>query len=288
MHTFSTVGLGTGTNKLVGQYPYFIGNTYRSPFIVENQTLNQEFDFNNSGLRRNTLPYNVDEKFAGNDFVIESYEQIRQISKIEAVTEGGVDGITILNGGDGYKVGDLTEFDDTGTNGSGFRAEVDEIVGIGISSINTNLTSFENVVFEWKSGSEVVANYLPFIELNDKDAVSVSGLSSSIVNLTDSFNVGVKTDRVGLAKTMTIGAAGGLIQDIFVTKIPNTVAIGGSLRVGSGNVIRCDIESLRVLNVYPLRKVIRVLRHTGIAHTLGSNIDVLNNQISIPVKTTEI
>ena len=46
-----------------------------------------------------------------------------------------------------------------------------------------------------------------------------------------------------------------------------------------------DIETLQVLNVYPLRKVIRVLRHTGIAHTLGSNIDVLNNQISIPVQT---
>tara|TARA_B100001989_G_scaffold169696_1_gene122374 strand:- start:27 stop:12893 length:12867 start_codon:yes stop_codon:yes gene_type:complete len=283
---FSTVGLGTGTNKLEGVYPYFIGNTYRSPFIVENQILNQEFDFNNSGLRRNTLPYNVDEKFAGNDFVTESYEQIRQISKIEAVTEGGVDAITILNGGDGYKVGDLTEFDDTGTNGSGFRAEVDEIVGLGISSINTTLTSFENAVFEWKSGTEVVANYLPFLELNNQDAVSISGLSSSIVNLTNSFNIGIKTDRIGLAKSMTIGAANGLIQDIYVTRIPNSVAIGGSLRVGSGNVSNAnDIETLQVLNLYPLRKVIRVLRHVGIAHTLGSNIDVLNNQISIPVQT---
>ena len=26
-----------------------------------------------------------------------------------------LDGVTILNGGAGYKVGDLTEFDDTGT-----------------------------------------------------------------------------------------------------------------------------------------------------------------------------
>ena len=115
---FSTVGLGTGTNKLEGKYPYFIGNTYRSPFIAENQILNQQFDFNNSGLRRNTLPYNVDEKFAGNDFVTESYEKIRQISKIESVTKGGVDAVTILNGGTGYKIGDITEFDDEGTNGS--------------------------------------------------------------------------------------------------------------------------------------------------------------------------
>ena len=36
-----------------------------------------------------------------------------------------------------------------------------------------------------------LANYLPFIELNDQDSVSISGLSTSIVNLTDSFNVGV-------------------------------------------------------------------------------------------------
>ena len=272
--SFSTVGLGTGTNKLEGIYPYFIGNTYRSPFIVENQTLTQEFDFNNSGLRRNTLPYNVDEPFAGNDFVIESYEKIRQISKIESVTKGGVDGFTILNGGTGYKVGDITEFDDEGTNGSGFRAQVDEIVGIGISSINTTITPFEGAVFEWKSASEVVANYLPFIELNDQTSVSISGLSSSIVNLTDSFNVGVKTSRIGLAQSMTQGAANGLIQDIYVTEIPNTIAIGGSLRVGSGNT--SDVETLRVLNVYDLRKVIRVQRHTGIAHTLGSNVDVLN------------
>ena len=247
--------------------------------------MNQQFDFNNSGLRRNTLPYNVDEKFAGNDFVTESYEKIRQISKIESVTKGGVDAVTILNGGTGYKIGDITEFDDEGTNGSGFRAQVDEIVGIGISRIDTVITPFEGTVFEWKSGTEVEANYLPFIELNDQTSVSISGLSSSIVNLTNSFKVGVKTDTIGLAKTMTVGSVGGLIQDIYVTEIPNTIAVGGSLRVGSGNT--SDTESLKVLNLFPLRKVIRVLRHTGIAHTLGSNVDILNNRISIPVKTTK-
>ena len=282
---FATVGLGTGTNKLEGVYPYFIGNTYRSPFIAENQILNQEFDFNNSGLRRNTLPYNVDEEFAGNDFVVESYEEIRQLSKIEAVTKGGVDAVTILNGGTGYKVGDITEFDDEGTNGSGFRAQVDEIVGIGISRIDTTINSFENAVFTWNSYNQVTAQFLPFIELNNQSFVSISGLSSSIVNLTDSFKVGVTTDRVGLAKTMTIGAANGLIQDIHLSKIPTNVAIGGSIRIGSGNVF--DVETVRVLNVFDQEKIIRVLRHTGIAHTNGSNVDALNNTISIPVKTTK-
>ena len=121
----------------------------------------------------------------------------------------------------------------------------------------------------------------PFYELNDQTSISVSGLSSSIVNLTGSFKIGVSTDTIGLAKTMAVGNANGLIEDIYVTDIPNTVSVGGSLRVGS--------EVVRVLNVYNQRKVIRIQRNEGggigIAHTLGSNIDVLNNKINIPVET---
>ena len=282
---FATVKLGSNTNKLEGVYPYFIGNTYRSPFIIENQLLNQDFDFNNSGLRRNTLPYNVDEPFAGNDFLIESYEKIRQLSVIEAVTKGNVDSIEILNGGQDYKIGDLTEFDDEGTNGSGFKAQVSEIVGIGISRIDTVVTPFNAAIFEWRGENEVVANYFPFIELNDQDSVSISGLSTDIKNLTNSFNVGVTTNSTSLASDMTIGNANGLVQDILLTNIPNTISVGGSIRIGSGNVATPEI--VRVINIFPANNLVRVQRHTGIAHTTGSTVDILNNQISIPVKTTK-
>ncbi len=41
--------------------------------------------------------------------------------------------------------------------------------------------------------------------------------------------------------------------------------------------------------MYDDNKVIRIRRYnTGIAHTYGSNIDVLNNRISIPVKTDRL
>ena len=75
-------------------YPYFIGNTYRSPFIPENQLLDHDFDFNSTSLRRNTYPHNVDEPDADNDFIVESYEDVRQISKVESVTKGGVDAVS--------------------------------------------------------------------------------------------------------------------------------------------------------------------------------------------------
>ena len=282
---FATVKLGSNSNKLEGVYPYFIGNTYRSPFITENQLLNQDFDFNSSGLRRNTLPYNVDEPFAGNDFLIESYEKIRQLSVIESVTKGDVDSIIILNSGQDYKIGDLTEFDDEGTNGSGFKAQVSEIVGIGISRIDTVVTPFNGAIFEWRGENEVVANYYPFIELNNQDAVQISGLSTNITNLTDSFNVGVNTDFTSLSADMTVGSASGLVQDILLTAIPNTISVGGSIRIGSGDAGTAEV--VKVLKVFPTNRIVRVQRTTGIAHTSGSTIDVLNNQISIPVQTVK-
>mgnify|MGYP007000373032 len=46
-------------------------------------------------------------------------------------------------------------------------------------------------------------------------------------------------------------------------------------------------EVVKVLKVFPTNRIVRVQRTTGIAHTAGSTIDVLNNQISIPVQTVK-
>ena len=126
-------------------------------------------------------------------------------------------------------------------------------------------------------------NYLPFIELNNKDAVFISGLSTSIPSLTDSFKIGISTDTVSLGKSMTAGNASGLVQDIFVNKIPDTVSIGGSIRIGVGN----STETFKVLNIFDTNKVLRVFRNAGVAHTFGSNVDILNNRFTVPVKTTK-
>ena len=83
----------------------------------------------------------------------------------------------------------------------------------------------------------------------------------------------------------TVGSVAGLIQDVILTEIPNSLSVGGSIRVGSGNT--SDTEELKVLGIFPRENVVRIQRHTGIAHTAGSNVDALNNTISIPVKTTK-
>jgi len=278
---FTTINVNNN-GFIEGAYPYFIGKTFRLPLIKENLELDHDFDFNNSNLSRNTYPYNVGEKFASNDFIIESNESIRQGSEVQSVSKGEVESFKILNAGTGYKVGDVTSFDDTNTNGTGFSAEVSDIVGLGVSSIETNLNRFEDLIFTWTNDREVKAKYSPSIELNDKDYVYVSGLSTSIQNLTNSFKIGVTTSRVGLAKSMNV-VGSEVIEDIFVNKIPNNISIGATIRVGSGNTI--NDETAQVLGVFNTQRVIRVFRNSGIAHTFGSNVDLLNDTLLIPVKT---
>ena len=92
--------------------------------------------------------------------------------------------------------------------------------------------------------------------MNNEDSVFISGLSTSVPNLTDSFKIGVSTDTVSLGKSMTVGNLNGLVQDIFVNKIPSTVSVGGSIRIGVGS----STEMLKVLNIYDTNKILRVFR----------------------------
>jgi len=276
---FASVAPSQQSTDLEPSFPYFIGKTYRSPYISSNTTLTQEFNFNNSNLARNTFPYKVGNALADNDFIVESNEFLRQLTTIESVTTGEIDSLQVLDGGDGYKVGDFTDFDDSETNGSGLRGQVKSLVGIAVSSVTTELTRFENAVFTWKSGNEVTATYSPFFDLNDEDSVSISGLSSSIVHLTNSFTIGISTDKIGLAQSMTYQPlVTGRVDDIYVDVIPKTVSIGSSIKIN-------DDETVKVLNIYNVGSILRVKRYgVGAAHTYGSKLDILNREITIPVQ----
>jgi len=281
------VGVTTSltSNKLEPSYPYFIGNTFRSDLIAENSTLDQTFDFNGSNLVRNTYPYKVNDPNADYDFFMESYEDFRQESVIESVTQGDVDDVTIEDGGTGYRIGERVNFDQSETGGTGFRAEVSELIGKDVLSIQTSLERYEGCVFVWDDNKQVSAYYRSGFDLNNNDSVLVSGLSTSVVNLAGSARIGFSTETVGLAATMSSYSStpGGTIEDIFVSSIPN-VAIGGSIAIKSS----LGSETVRVLNNYQ-NGVLRVKRYAsaGVAHSYSSDLNVLSDRVKIPAKTSK-
>ena len=157
--------------------------------------LDHSFDFNNANISRNTFPYNVNQQYADYDFLNEGYEFFRQESEVLAVTQGEVNQVKINDGGVGYKIGDRVEFDLEGSGGAGLRAEVSEIVGTEVSSIDTTLNLYEDVVMVWDNGSQVSAYNRSGFDLNLNDVVTVGGLSTSITSLEGSVKIGFT--RVG-------------------------------------------------------------------------------------------
>ena len=208
-------------------FPYFIGDTFRS-----NQTVNildQSFDFNNSSLVRNTFPYIVSQTHSGNDFVSESNEGYNQFSIIESAAKGSIDSIKIVNPGTKYRVGNSVIFENSNTGGGGATAEVFELDGHKVHSIETTSQIFDNSVIVWESQDKVRvythhnATHSPkYHSLTDKDDISLSGINTTVIpGLIKSHTIGVASERSSLIDD--IPANVGVYTDVYVASIPPTI-----------------------------------------------------------------
>jgi len=256
-------------------FPYFIGKSYRSNTLKENNTLDQDFDFNSSSLIRNTYPHKISETFSDNDFVVESNEISRQKIVVESTSKGFISGFDIINSGDGYKVGDELLFDDENTNGGGLKAKISSIKGKDINQIETTIQSFPNSTFVWE-GSKIRGYILPSHDLQNLDYVNVSGFSTSnISKLNGILQINVEPNPIIGLSTEIVGS-GSTTTEIYLTHVPSNVSAGNSIGIGT--------EVLQVLNVYPNKNIIRVKRGlVGTAHTVGEPVIIKNNTFTIDI-----
>jgi len=267
---FSTIEEET----LKSKFPYFIGDTYRSNVIKENFTLDQTYDFNSSTLLRNTFPYKVSELYADNDFILESNEILNQKTIIESVTDGYINSIDILNSGYDYKVNDILEFDDNGTEGGGLIAKVSSIKGKDIVLLNTSVETYNSAIFTWKYDNTVKVSILPNHNLSNNDYVIISGFSTSLSLLNGSYQIGITSYYSNVLKNIPASTAG-LTTEIYVSQFPSeTISIGSSIRIGA--------ETLSVLEVFKNLNILRVQRgSTGVSHTATSQINFIPDSFRI-------
>jgi hypothetical protein len=260
----------------IPKFPYFIGNKYRSNTLNENSTLNQTFDFNNSNLLRNTLPYKVSDDYAKNDFIIETNEITNQESIVESVSEGSVSSFDIINSGSDYKVNDVLNFDDTNTFGGGLIARVSSIEGKNITKIDTSVETYENSIFTYNDGGEVKVTIKPHHNLSNNDFVVVSGFSTNLSKLNNSYKIGVSSYYSNVLKDIP-SSTSGLTTEIYITQLPTTVSVGSSIKIGS--------ETLSVLEVYKNLNILKVERgSTGVSHTATTQINFIPDSFTISQK----
>jgi len=258
---------------LFPKFPYFIGDSYRSNLIEENTTLNQSFDFNNSDLRRNTLPYKISDKYADNDFIDETYEVVNQKSEVVSVSRGFVNDFDIVNAGSGYKVGDSLTFNNDESGGGGLIARVSSVKGKDIISIGTTIETYEDVVFTWIGKGKVKAFISPRHELSNNDYVVVSGFSTNLTQLNNSYRVNFEAKTSSLLEDIP-SSISGLTTEVYLTRIPNSVSIGSSLEIES--------ETLKVLNIFENSNILRVKRgSTGVSHTSTTPITFIPDSFTV-------
>jgi hypothetical protein len=267
---FATSVIDSNSN-VVGSFPYFIGNRYRSKFISENKKLDQSFDFNSSTLIRNTFPYKVNEEYADNDFITESNEIINQEIEVESVTSGSIENFKIINSGDDYKVNDTLRFNESNTDGGGLIAQVSEIEGKDIVNLQTSITSYDDAIFTWDSGEKIKVKVTPKHNLENLDYINVSGFSTSLSTLNGFQQIGVTSYTSTLIKDIP---SSGIVTDIYIANIPENISIGSSVGIGT--------ETLSILNVFNIQNVIRVARGlVGTSHTATTPVYFIPDTFTI-------
>ena len=283
---FAGVTTSLVVNKLVPLYPYFVGNTFKSKLDQDNLYLDQTFDFNNSNLVRNVFPYKIASENADYDFIDEGYETFAQKTFVTSVTRGSVEKIDIFSGGKDYQVGDIVNFDQTETGGSGLSVEVSELIGKNITEIDTDLDQYANSVFVRDSQFQVSAYFENGFDVNNNENILISGLTTSIANLKGTHKAGISSDTISLAATMSSYTTnGGITEDIFIDQLAN-ISIGSTIVIHSDDGSIITDETVRVLNNYN-NGTIKVKRfgNAGVAHTLSSEVNLIPDRIKIQAKT---
>jgi hypothetical protein len=260
--------------NVIGQFPYFIGSSFRSKFIEENKKLNQDFDFNNSKLIRNTLPYKVYEKYAGNDFIIESNEIVNQKIRIESVISDGIKSLEIIDSGDNYKVGDRLFFNESGTGGGGLSAQVSKVKGKQIEKLETSVTSYSDAIFTWKNGDQIEVFVQPKHIIDNGNLISISGFSTSLSKINGNYKAEVLSYNSTVIENIPPYEVSGIVTDIYVSRIPENLSIGSSISIES--------ENLSVLNIFKNVNVLRVTRDiSGVAHTAPVSVNFIPNSFTV-------
>ena len=257
------------------EFPYFIGNSYKSKPIEYNFSFlsNQDdTDLNQTDYIRNTRVYNFLLNKTSYDFLVNPNSIRNQKTFITETSTGVVESVGIKTGGSNYRVDDVIVFDDTGTSGYGAEAKVLSVGGKTISNISIANTEFSNVEFILgKSPYEFIGYTTVPHNFNKKEFITLSGLSTETFANDSVFPIGITTSRFRLNVGISSAGATGL------TTYFNIDGNFDELNILPNDVLGIGTECVKVLNVEKDLRRIRVLRNhqstIGSAHTATSLIE---------------
>jgi hypothetical protein len=263
-------------------FPYLIGNNFRSKpneFNFKLSSNQDEIDLNKTNWIRNTQPYNSISNYS----YLTIPNQLDQTVDIKFAEPGTVDDIEVVAEGINYKVNDTVVFDQEGTGGYGISARVSRIKGKEVNSISVASTTLSGLEFypSDKKGFFEIISPNPH-GFNNKDLVTVSGLSTTSSLIEGSYIAGVSTNTFILRGNTGINSSS-------ITGIVTYISILGDVsKIRENDTLSIDSETVKVLNVDPNSSRIRILRgingSVGSSHTIASIVYQNSRQLSIDAR----
>jgi hypothetical protein len=260
---------GVFRNQRKPEFPYLIGDSFKSKpdqFNFDPSSNQDQIDLNETSWSRNTKPYSLTEDNSSYDFIVNPTKTPFENATVGSISRGKIQSIKVLASGDNYQVGDRVVFDNTSTSGNNVSARISKVDGRLISTVSVASSTIQNVEFvPYGAENEFVAictsqhNYL------NNTPVLISGLSTSIVNLSGFYNIKVKNTTFNLAKDL---------QDVSISGIVTTVEVTGDL--SSPNILENDVlgigtEKVLIRKINPVRSEITIQREydntIGVAHS---------------------
>ena len=261
-------------NRREPLFPYIVGPTYHAKVNNYNLAFSSTQDTLPSGLVRNTAKQNIREY----EFVSPNAKGKFNASTIELVGKGSVEGLSIINPGRNYNVGDRVSFDNANTQGFGAIAKVSEVVGAAITVITSTVNIDERVEL-FAQGTTVTGIVTTGLhDYPDGIPLKISGISSSIYSdLEGTFNINV--DRV----------TSGLGTSLLATGLTTSIRLIEDVsKFQTDDVLRVDSEQMRVLGVDVLNQKINLERAingtVGAAHTNRAEVVRLENKFTYELK----
>lgn len=254
------------------QFPYFIGNSFKSNIIEENFYLDQDiFDFKGEKVLRNTYPYKLIDPNVENDFLSSFYDLKNQVVKVRSTSSGTIDGYDFVSRGKNYKINDILTFQSD--SNETLSARVSSLEGNKVNNITCEQQYYDNVIITKVDSQRLKLSILPSHDITSNEFVSLVGFSTMIPNLDGIYKVGISTVSTTLAKDISPAASIGSTE-IYVSNIPSDIVPGSLIGIGT--------ETVTVLNTYRVKNIIAIGRTvTGVAHTAKTQVELIPNSFTI-------
>ena len=245
----AVAGDGLFENFKLPQFPYFIGNKFKSQpneFNFKNSSYQGKYDIVSDMWLRDTTSYGLTKDNVSYEFVTEPYKVYTESIDITSTSVGTIDNVGIITGGSGYKVGDKIVFEPL-TGASSANAKVSRVSGKVIDDISVESLSLSELeISPIDSSGRFVAFASSSHNLTNTDLVTLSGFNTSINISNKSYNIGVTSSFYNLSSGVSTSGNTGIVTYFSVG---GGIINRGLLSIRENDILTLGSEKVRVLNV---------------------------------------